>query len=154
MIALVGREQELKLLDDFYTSPKAEFLAIYGRRRIGKTFLIQHFCAKTRCICFHATGLKDGSLCDQIENFTRVIGKTFYAGAEIRLKDKWLDVFEQLTNAISKLPTHKKVILFFDELPWMATTRSKLIQALDLHAKQSPPNATALHADQLRLLII
>lgn len=131
MATLVGREQELKRLDDFYTSPKAEFLAIYGRRRVGKTFLIHHFCAKTRGICFHVTGLKDGSLHDQIENFVRVIGKTFYEGAELRLKGKWLDVFEQLTEAINKLPKNKKVILFFDELPWMSTKRSKLIQALD-----------------------
>jgi len=131
MTTLVGREEELKKLDGFYASAKAEFLAIFGRRRIGKTFLIQHFCAKARGVCFHVTGLKDGSLHDQIENFTRVIGKTFYEGAELRLKNKWLDVFEQLTDAINKLPKHKKVILFFDELPWMATKRSKLIQALD-----------------------
>ena len=131
MTALVGRKEELKRLDDFYHSPKAEFLAIFGRRRIGKTFLIQHFCDKARGVCFHVTGLKDGTLHDQIENFTRVIGKTFYNGAELRLKKKWLDVFEQLTDAINKLAKRKKVILFFDELPWMATKRSRLIQALD-----------------------
>lgn len=128
---LVGRSEELERLDEFYNSEKAEFLTIYGRRRIGKTFLIQQFCTKKNAITFHVTGLKDGNLNDQIENFTRVIGKTFYAGAEIRLKKKWLDVFEQLTDAINKLQKNKKVILFFDEVPWMATKRSKFIQALD-----------------------
>lgn len=131
MTHLVGRENELKYLRDFYRSPKAEFLAIYGRRRIGKTFLIQHFYTESQGVCFHATGLKDGSLQDQIKNFSRVIGKTFYEGTELRLKDSWLDVFEQLTTAISRLAKTKKIILFFDELPWMATKRSKFIQALD-----------------------
>lgn len=131
MTILVGREDELKRLDDFFASSKAEFLAVYGRRRIGKTFLVHQFCTKKNAVCFHVSGLKDGKLLDQIENFTRVIGKVFYDGAELKVKAKWLDVFEQLTNAINKVPKNKKVILFFDELPWMATKRSKLIQALD-----------------------
>lgn len=131
MTALVGREQELKQLENFYKSSKAEFLAIYGRRRIGKTFLIENFYRKKEGLCFHATGLKDGNLVDQIRSFTRVIGNSFYSGAELKLKNKWIDVFDQLTEAINKTPKKQKIILFFDELPWMATPRSKLIQALD-----------------------
>lgn len=131
MLTLIGREEELRRLNDFYASPKAEFLAIYGRRRIGKTFLIQQFYSRTAGIHFHVTGIRDASLHDQIENVTRVIGKTFYGDIELRLKTKWLDVFEQITDAINKLPKNKKVILFFDEFPWMVTKRSKLIQALD-----------------------
>lgn len=128
---LVGRENELKKLDNFYASPKAEFLAVYGRRRVGKTFLIQQFYSEQSGICLHVTGIKDGSLRDQIENVTQVIGKTFYQNAELQRKTSWLTVFEQLTDAINKQPKNKKIILFFDELPWMATKRSKLVQALD-----------------------
>lgn len=100
-MTLVGRETELKQLESFYTSKKAEFLAIYGRRRVGKSFLIQQFCMKKPSINFHVTGLKDGTLAEQIELFTRVIGKTFYGGVELKNKSKWLDVFEQLTDAIN-----------------------------------------------------
>lgn len=128
---LIGREAELNQLENFYKSKKAEFLAIYGRRRVGKSFLIQQFYSKKSCVSFHTTGLKDGTLVEQIDIFTRVIGKTFYDGAELKNKSKWLDVFEQLTIAINKIPKNKKIILFFDELPWMATKKSKLIQALD-----------------------
>lgn len=131
MVTLIGREEELNRLEDFYQSPKAEFLAIYGRRRIGKTFLIQQFYERMPGVAFHVTGLKDGTLREQIENFTRVIGKTFYQGAELKSKNQWLGVFDQLTDAMNKLPKNKKIILFFDELPWMVTRRSKLIQALD-----------------------
>lgn len=128
---LIGRENEFKQLENFYGSKKAEFLAIYGRRRVGKSFLIQQFYSKKNCISFHITGLKDGTLNEQIEMFTKVVGKTFYKGAELQVKSKWMDVFEQLTDAINKIQKNKKVILFFDELPWMATKRSKIIQALD-----------------------
>lgn len=130
-MSLTGREAEIKQLEEFYSSKKAEFLALYGRRRVGKSFLIQQFYQKKRSINFHVTGLKDGSLKEQIEVFTRVIGKTFYQGVELVNKTKWLDVFDQLTEAINKTPKNKKIFLFFDELPWMATKKSKLIQALD-----------------------
>jgi uncharacterized protein len=128
---LIGRETELLQLERFYASDKAEFLAIYGRRRVGKSFLIQAFYSKKSAVNFHVTGLKDGKLSEQIEVFTRVIGKTFYNGAELKNESKWLDVFEQLTRAIEKVAKNKKIILFFDELPWMATKKSKIIQALD-----------------------
>jgi len=131
MVDIVGREKELRKLTRFYESPKSEFMAVYGRRRVGKTFLIQTFFSQTDAVFFHVTGLKHSNLSDQIANFTRVLGKTFYESAEIRLKKNWLEVFEQLTEAIAKVPKKKKVVIFFDELPWMATKRSKLIQALD-----------------------
>jgi len=118
---LIGREDELKQLDSLYSSDKAEFLAIYGRRRVGKSFLIQQFYTKKNSVNFHVTGLKDGTLAEQIELFTRVIGKTFYEGVELKVKSNWLEVFEQLTDAINKTAKNKKIILFFDELPWMAT---------------------------------
>lgn len=130
-MTLIGREDELKQLENMYASHKAEFLAIYGRRRVGKSFLIQQFYAQKKCAHFHVTGLKDGTLAEQIQLFTRAIGSTFYDGAELKNKSNWLDVFEQLSDAIGKIAKHQKIILFFDELPWMATKRSKLIQALD-----------------------
>lgn len=131
MLHLVGREAELKKLTEFYESPKAEFLAAYGRRRVGKTFLMQYFCQQAGGTCLHVTGIKDASLVEQIASFTKVVGKTFYQGAELQAKQTWLEVFEQLTAALENLPKHEKIILFFDEFPWMATKKSQLIQALD-----------------------
>lgn len=129
---IVGRREELQKLDLFYKSAKTEFLVILGRRRIGKTFLVQNYFTNKDCIFFHVTGLKDGSLSDQIENFTRSMGKAFYQGAELKPRKRWVDVFEYLTETINRIvPQKKKVVLFFDELPWMATQRSKLLQAID-----------------------
>ena len=131
MDRLIGRKEELTILDDILKSRKSEFLAIYGRRRVGKTFLIRRYLEKQKCIFLHVTGIKDGILAEQISHVTKEIGKTFYSSAELVIKDRWIDVFEQLTDAIATIPKTKKVVLFFDELPWMATKRSKLIQAID-----------------------
>lgn len=132
MATIIGRQEEIRKLDLFYKSAKAEFLIILGRRRIGKTFLIQTYFTNRDCIFFHVTGLKDGSLNDQIENFTRVIANTFYRGAELKPRRRWVDVFDYLTETINKVVLQRqKVVLFFDELPWMATQNSKLLQAID-----------------------
>ena len=130
---IISRQQECQILKRLLQSKQAEFLALYGRRRIGKTFLIQAFFSSENCIFFHITGLKNGSLRDQIENVTHVMGQTFYDNAELKMKMKWLDVFEQLTTAIKKTANNKKIVLFFDEFPWMATKNSKLLQTLDYY---------------------
>lgn len=130
---IVGRLREQKILKELVESQKAEFIAIYGRRRIGKTYLIKNFMDALPCMFFHVTGLQKGSLKEQLEEFAKQIGSTFYQGPSIIPKMRWRDAFEDLTQAIIKMPKEKKIILFFDELPWMATPRSKLITALELY---------------------
>ncbi|MBP9778225.1 MAG: ATP-binding protein [Rickettsiaceae bacterium] len=129
---LIGREIEKKILEDFYKSNQAEFLAIYGRRRIGKTYLIKQFFAKSNAIFFHATGLKDGSLNEQLSMFAKEIGRTFFKDLPLKVPVSWIDAFELLTDIIEKqMSADKKLVIFLDELPWMATHKSKLLQALD-----------------------
>lgn len=130
---IIGRLKEQALLRQLLQSAKAEFLALYGRRRVGKTFLIRNYFQSTPCIFFYASGLKDGKLADQIEEFNKHIGKTFYAGATLAKRKKWKDTFEDLNNAIATVSPSKKIVLFFDELPWMATPRSGLLQAIDYY---------------------
>ena len=69
---IFGRENEIKILDNLWESSEAEFLAIYGRRRVGKTHLIREYFSKKRCIYFEITGQKDGSLEEQLENFIKI----------------------------------------------------------------------------------
>jgi len=130
---IIGREKEREILKEVIHSKKAEFVAIYGRRRVGKTYLIKNFIDSVSCIFFHVTGLQHGSLDEQLEEFAKQIGETFYSGASISLRKRWRDAFEDLTQAILKLPKNKKVVLFFDELPWMMTPRSRLLTALELY---------------------
>lgn len=129
---LTGRVAEQQTLESFYKSKRAELLALYGRRRIGKTFLIKHFFAKKKCVFFHVTGIKDGNLSEQISRFIKSISHTFYKDSEIKERLNWFDAFDALTDAINKHAKRgKKIVLFLDEFPWMVTHKSKLLQALD-----------------------
>ncbi len=131
-MTLASRTKEQEELERFYQSDRSEFLALYGRRRIGKTFLIKNFFEKKKCVFFHFTGIKDGLLKDQISRFIKAISDTFYKGSEIKKRSAWLEAFDALTDAINKhVEKGKKVVLFLDEFPWMATHKSKLLQTLD-----------------------
>lgn len=61
------------------------------------------------------------------------IGRVFYSGTELKPQKTWEAAFEQMTKAIEFIPKNEKIVLFFDELPWMATKRSRLLQALDYY---------------------
>lgn len=130
---IVGRLREKKLLGELIKSKKSEFIAIYGRRRIGKTYLIKNHISSFPCVFFHVTGLQKGSSKEQLEEFAKQIGKTFYNSPSIVPQTSWRGAFEDLTDAINKVPKEKTVVLFFDEFPWMATPRSRLLTALELY---------------------
>ena len=128
-----GRVLEKNILKQVVNSNKSEFLALYGRRRVGKTYLIRNFFVAESCYFFHVSGIQKGSLEAQLEQFAKQIGVTFYAGASITPRKRWLDAFEDLTKAILECSGRKKIILFLDELPWMSVKRSGLLQALDYY---------------------
>ena len=85
---------------------------------------------------FNSTGTKDGSLGEQIKHFTEEIARVFYNDINLTPGKNWDEAFNMLTKALTNLPTKKKVVLFFDELPWMATKNSKLLQMLDYYWNQ------------------
>jgi len=136
---LVGRVQEQKILEKAYNSEQAEFIAIYGRRRVGKTFLVRQYFTENQSMIkkgasfFYVTGTKDASLQDQIANFTQEIGNTFYSGAPLEVKSNWRDTLQTLTQAIKNTPAKKRIILFFDEFPWLVTRNSNLLQTLEYY---------------------
>ena len=134
MEKIIGRNEEKHLLEEIYKSKKAEFIAIYGRRRIGKTFLIEKFFRRKDCLFFHVTGLKEGLMHEQLINFTKSLEECFY-GSQVHLKEpeNWNRAFETLTNTIKRQTNKKKIILFFDELPWLASKKSNLLQNLDYY---------------------
>ncbi len=130
------RVTETIILDNFFNSDKSEFLAIYGRRRVGKTFLIKHYFGKKKCIFISITGIEKGSFLKQREECCKQISDAFYDGATLEVPADWFKMFELLNKAITKLPTDRKVVLFFDEFPWLATPRSRLLQALEYYWNQ------------------
>jgi AAA+ ATPase superfamily predicted ATPase len=135
--SIIGRRDEQKTLKRLLNSSKAEFIAIYGRRRVGKTYLIRNFFKEQRCVYFEATGLKDGNQSQQLKLFVDKISEVFYEGLPLQVPQSWLDAFKLLTTALEKersIAQHpKKFILFIDEIPWFSTPKSGFIQALDYY---------------------
>lgn len=130
---IIGRVREQALLKDLINSKKSEFIAIYGRRRVGKTYLIKNFASSLPCLFFHVTGLQNGSSKEQLTEFAKQVGITFYNTPSLIPRKSWMEAFEDLTQAVDKAPEDKKIILFLDEFPWMATPRSRLLTALELY---------------------
>ncbi|MDR0830130.1 MAG: AAA family ATPase [Prevotellaceae bacterium] len=124
---IIGRETEIETLQNIYKSDVSEFVAIYGRRRVGKTFLVRETLADK--FVFDVSGLANANTRDQIVNFTLALNR--YAGEQVYTPAKsWLYAFEQLIALIQQSKSRRKV-LFFDEIPWMDTHRSGFVTALE-----------------------
>ena len=134
---LIGREKETQLLKACFSSKKPEFIALFGRRRVGKTFTIrQFFSRKKNAVFFNTTGSKDGSLKEQINHFMQQVGEAFFHGVVPKPGKNWDEAFKILTDAILSVPKNKKIVLFLDEFPWMATKNSRLLQNIDYYWNQ------------------
>lgn len=128
MSKIVGRLREQAILKEVFENKKSELIAIYGRRRIGKTYLVREFYKQS--IVFEVTGLFGASLQDQISNFTKEIRKR--SRRTLRdLPKNWLEVFSIFEMYLDTLPKGKKKVIFIDEFPWMATAKSKFLMAFE-----------------------
>lgn len=117
---IIGRKKEIKILHNALESKKSELVAVYGRRRVGKTFLIREVLQKQ--IIIDVTGLYKGSLKEQLINFHNQLPTK-----EINTPKDWFEAFEILKKYIDSIHTETKKVIFIDEFPWMATTRSKFL---------------------------
>ncbi len=124
---MVGRKEEIKRVKALLTSNKSEFLAVTGRRRVGKTFLIDTLLKEY--YCFSMTGIQKGNTSVQLTNFAIKLSE--YDGTyEPKTPKNWQMAFLQLKAFLKKLPTNRKQVIFIDELPWTYTARSGFIQLL------------------------
>ncbi|MBO4359824.1 MAG: ATP-binding protein [Eubacteriaceae bacterium] len=123
---IIGRQKERKQLEGLLASDRSEFAAVYGRRRIGKTFLIRESFQYN--FTFQHEGLFKGDRTDQLYAFSASLKDAGLTDASV--PENWLEAFELLKDLIRKSPEQKKVI-FIDELSWMDTPKSKLIMALE-----------------------
>ena len=127
---IIARHHEQRILDAILQSCVPEFLAVYGRRRVGKTFLIQqHF--KSQGLYFELTGVYQAKLQQQLQNFSWALGDGFMQGQPVATPSSWLEAFNLLRKAIAASDTDRRIILFFDELPWLATQKSGFLAALE-----------------------
>lgn len=126
---LIGREKEIATLQKALNSSEAEMVSVIGRRRVGKTFLIQSIYEGK--MAFSISGLHYASRDDQLRNFKQQLSLAFPDQVEKPLPKDWLDAFFQLTEILDATDTqNKKRVIFFDEVPWLATHRSKFLMGL------------------------
>ena len=130
-MSIVGREKECDFLRDVLASERAEFIAIYGRRRVGKTYLINEF-FQDKGVYFELIGRKKATRSAQLYNFMTVLSDVFYQGGPVEALKNWDEALNALRRKIDELDPDKKIILFFDELPWLSSKKSGFLEALDL----------------------
>lgn len=127
MKQLTGREAELRQLQKYIDSNSSEFIALYGRRRVGKTFLVTE--ALGDRLTFDMTGVIDGDKDDQLVSFNLSLVRSGYTG---RKATNWYEAFEALKEVVGQRKEAEPKVLFIDELPCLDTPRSGLVKALDL----------------------
>ena len=127
-MSITGRQEETELLQNCLASPRSEFVAVYGRRRVGKTFLVREVFGNT--FSFQFTGLGNATTKQQLENFSEALQKQSVSGKRIKQAQTWREAFSQLAEMLGKKRTKKKIV-FIDEMPWLDTPKSYFIQGLE-----------------------
>ncbi len=125
---IIGRNSEIYELERLSKSGAPEFVAVYGRRRVGKTFLVKEFFGNN--FVFYATGVSRGTKAEQLQNFQDSLLEYGYKG-ETSVPKSWNEAFKRLRTVVEQSRQKRKVI-FLDELPWMDTQKSRFVQSIDL----------------------
>ena len=123
---LIAREEEKEILMEAACADESQFIAVYGRRRVGKTYLIRE--TFNNSFTFQHAGLANGTAEEQLRAFAESL--TNAGLTEFEMPGDWLDAFRLLKELIRVSGSEKKII-FIDELSWMDTRRSNLITALE-----------------------
>jgi uncharacterized protein len=127
-ITLIGRQEEQRILQKALDSPEAEMVAVIGRRRVGKTFLVRSFFKEK--IVFEMTGVRGISLEKQLENFSGRLKEASGSTLPIKQPADWFEAFRLLEDYLQPFLGDEKKVLFLDELPWMAGEKSDFVPAL------------------------
>ena len=124
---IVGRESEKKRLDRALSETEAQLIVVYGRRRVGKTFLINEYFDNS--FSFRFTGAENQKNAEQLKNFALELKNTAHRNFQVP-KD-WTEAFFSLRSHLESLDNTTKRVVFFDELPWMDRPRSGFLQAFE-----------------------
>ena len=134
MSVIVGRKTEIEELEKLYSSDRPEFVALYGRRRVGKTYLIKQV-FKDR-LTFQHTGVSPVDSLDDKNRLRTQLESFYYSLLNYGLEGfnppkTWMEAFFMLSQLLKKLDKGQRMIIFIDELPWMDTPRSRFLSAFE-----------------------
>ena len=124
----VGRENEFEILDRCMASDRSEFVIVYGRRRVGKTCLVDHYFKKR--YDFSYVGGHRLTKSEQLASFAKALKK--YARLRERpVFKEWIDAFDALEEYLESIPGEGRKVIFIDEMPWIDTPASSFVSALE-----------------------
>ena len=126
MRKLVDRKSEIFILSKALKSNRPELIAIYGRRRVGKTFLVRKVYKNE--IKFEFSGIHKVPLKQQLNNFHLTLSAK---NANFKKPSDWIEAFHQLSQYIDMLTSKKKKVIFIDEFPWLDTRKSNFLPAFE-----------------------
>ena len=124
---MVGRVTEVEKLKSALSLKKSSFIAVTGRRRVGKTYLVDSILREH--YCFSMTGIQNGDKSTQLFNFSVKLAEYMKTGIPAKFEN-WQVAFHHLKTYLRTLSKKKKHVIFIDELPWVATPRSGFLQLL------------------------
>ncbi len=125
---IIGRKKEIQILDKIVASNKSEFVALYGRRRVGKTYLVREYFNYN--FDFQLIGLANANTQQQLLNFHVGLNRQVQRESDSPPKN-WFMAFQRLMDYLESKPTQQKKIIFLDELPWLDTPRSDFLISLE-----------------------
>ena len=124
---IIGRKAEQEILRQRIESKSPELIVIYGRRRIGKTYLVRQYFNDS--FSFYSTGIYQGTKKEQLGEFNRQL--EYYSGRKWSVAKDWFDAFAQLREYLASIGGDSPIVVFLDELPWMDTQKSRFIRAFE-----------------------
>ena len=124
---LIGRAEEIARLDWCMKEERPQLIIVYGRRRVGKTYLINKY--YNGRFDFKLTGIYNTKKEVQLQNFIAELNRQ--SKSVYPTPKDWLSAFELLRGYLSSLPENEKHVIFFDEMPWMDTQRSDFLPAFE-----------------------
>jgi uncharacterized protein len=128
-MALIGRIEERNIFNDCLQANESRLIAVYGRRRVGKTFLVRtHF---EKLMKFEISGLHNGDMGDQLKQVFDVVSSYGLPSDKLTYPTSWMEAFSLIKTYLDTLKGTKKKVLFFDELPWFDTPKSKFLMAFE-----------------------
>jgi uncharacterized protein len=128
MDPVIGRIEEKVLLHKIEKSGEAELVAVYGRRRVGKTYLIRNGFSKAPV--FEFSGIHHANLGQQLESFSLAL-TTANGGLPVAKPESWLKAFEMLKLYLTPVLKKNRSVVFFDEFPWIDSARSGFLPAFE-----------------------
>ena len=124
---MIARYEEQTVLQRALNSKESEFVAVYGRRRVGKTYLVRETFDGE--FTFAHAGMARVGMSRQLQAFRNALKEAGHVTCP-RLTN-WLDAFDELKVVVKSRPAPSKKIIFIDEMPWMDTPKSGFVPALE-----------------------